>query len=148
MDTGVDDLDHQLDPAVIARAEAALAALRDDYLGWVEADLGRLCRVLDRIRGDDDQGGEDCDRAAMEEMFAVAHDIKGQAATFGYPLLTELASGFCHLLRDVGGDGLLVRLELLVSAMVEVVTTRLEGDGGERGQALLLRSAGRTIPEG
>jgi len=34
-----------------------------------------------------------------EEFFRAAHDIKGQAATFGYPLAAEVADSLCRLVE-------------------------------------------------
>ncbi|MGE5503500.1 MAG: Hpt domain-containing protein [Actinomycetota bacterium] len=79
-----------LDPAALARAEAALDALQDSYAAWLQADLARLDAAL--AAGD------------LAGAFAVAHDIKGQAATFGYPRVTELAGELCRRLK-AGGDG-------------------------------------------
>src|SRR5262249_51708372 len=32
--------------------------------------------------------------------FRAAHDIKGQAVTFGFPLVAEVASGLCRLIEE------------------------------------------------
>ena len=68
-----------------------------------------------------------------DRMFAIAHDIKGQAGTFGYPLLSDLAARLCRLLQTDGAEG----AGSLVAAMAEVVRDRLAGDGGERGREMV-----------
>lgn len=135
MATGDDETD--LDPTVLALAEAALAALHDDYLDWVTADLGRLHAALATVRG----AGAEQWRKAADALFAVAHDIKGQAATFGYPLLTRMGGELCRLAREERDDGgrIVARMEWLAMAMTQVVADRLDGDGGARGRDLLRR---------
>lgn len=124
--TGNHDLLSELpgiDPVALARAEAALAALADNYLAWAEADVARLRAALDPFQPD--------------LLFAIAHDVKGQAGTFGFPLITELANRLCRLLESqpVDQDG----AALLVELMSEARSRRLDGDGGEDGRRLLAR---------
>ena len=88
--TGDDDLLPELDPLALARAEAALAALSNNYLAWADADLTRLQGALAPFQPD--------------LLFAVAHDMKGQAGTFGFPLITELAHRLCRLLENQPAD--------------------------------------------
>lgn len=130
-----------VDPDALARAEAALHALSDDYLRWVEADLIRLGAALAALRAADQESWP----VAAEALFAVAHDIKGQAATFGYPLLTRLGGMLCRTVRQEGGTAALARVETLVTAMAEVVDLRLCGDGGEQGRDLVARLHGQGV---
>ncbi|HLO77621.1 MAG TPA: Hpt domain-containing protein [Magnetospirillum sp.] len=129
---GDDDLD--VDPDALARAEAALAALSGDYLTWARADVSALEASLSSLRQTDPARRPE----VLARSFAIAHDIKGQAATFGYPLLTRLGNAVCRLID--GGSAAdaaqIGRLELLTAAMSEVVAGGLAGDGGERGRAL------------
>ncbi len=122
--TGDDDLLlPDLDPATLARAEAALAALSDTYLTWADGDLTRLRAALSPFQPD--------------LLFAVAHDMKGQAGTFGFPLVTELANRLCRLLEQQPTD--VAGATLLVDLVTEVLRRRLSGDGGEDGRRLLAR---------
>lgn len=81
---GEDDLP-DLDPAALARAEAALAALADSYRAWSAADCARLLEAH--------QTGD------RSRVFTIAHDIKGQAATFGFPEITRRAAELCRALE-------------------------------------------------
>lgn len=123
-----------LDPVALARAEAALAALSDNYLAWADADLARLRAALDPFRPD--------------MLFTIAHDMKGQAGTFGFPLVTELANSLCRLLEGDRDD--VARATLLVELLGEAVSRRLDGDGGEDGRRLIERipSPARCAEEG
>lgn len=127
----------EIDAQALARAEAALAALADDYLSWVQADLTRLDRAMAALCAADAGQWP----AVAEPVFAVAHDIKGQAGTFGYPLLTRLAAEMCRQVRGAApADPVaLARLAALAGAMAQIIAERLRGDGGEAGAALLAR---------
>lgn len=102
---GDDDLLPELSPEALARAEAALAALSDDFRAWAEVDLARLRAALDPFQ--------------PESLFAIAHDIKGQAGTFGYPAATELANRLCRLLEAGGAD--VARVAALVEALADAL---------------------------
>lgn len=121
--------------AVLAQAEAAVAALSAEYRAWAEADLAKLRDTLAQLRRDP------ADTTALRRLYAVAHDMKGQAATFGYPLLTRIAQALCRFLEDQPALGAhqLDHLALLVEAAATVLERRLEGDGGAEGHALLSR---------
>lgn len=125
----------ELDPEALARADAALAALSRDYLRWVQADVATVTTILNGVRMD----GAACWAGECRRLFAVAHEIKGQGATFGYPLMTALGKAVCDLLH--GGPALdaplLARLDALGAAMTLVVEQELCGDGGARGHELM-----------
>jgi len=131
MPAGADDIP-DIDPAALARAEAALAALSERYLAWAGADVARLVAGLDGLRAGD--GG------SLAEVFAIAHDIKGQAATFGYPLVTAIANRLCRLIEAGPAD--ITAIAAHVDAIAAAVAQRLGGDGGDEGRRLLRRLEG------
>ncbi|MEM7173426.1 MAG: Hpt domain-containing protein [Pseudomonadota bacterium] len=83
---------------VAAEAERALSALKEQYDGLVANDIAKL-RALWQEADQNPDKAED----ALTQIFALCHDIKGQAATFGYPLLTDVAALLCGFLRFDGG---------------------------------------------
>ena len=124
----------EISAEAMARAEAALAGLSLRYLGWAEADMARLRARLDEVRA----AGPDAIKA-LAAMFTISHDMKGQAATFGYPLITELGNRLCRRIETCPSPAHqdLERIARLVEAIGEVLGARLEGDGGEAGRRLL-----------
>jgi HPt (histidine-containing phosphotransfer) domain-containing protein len=84
IDSGSDD--------PIARAEKALAALSPEFDGWMDAE----CKRLDKARRELVDGGFTA--AKKEALFHAAHDIKGEAATFGYPAVASAADSLCRLI--------------------------------------------------
>jgi chemotaxis protein histidine kinase CheA len=85
---GDKDLD---DP--VARAEKALAGLSGEFKEWMQAEAARLSAAYAAIL----DGG--FTSAACEELFRAAHDIKGDAATFGYPSAAAAADSLCRIIE-------------------------------------------------
>jgi hypothetical protein len=137
--TATDDFP-PIDPAALARAEAALAALEGRYIAWAEADLARLEAAWADLAAGSEGAGDIPSGPARRRLFSVAHDMKGQAATFGYPLVGDFANCLCRIVESA--DDLdpadHARSERLVAAVGRVIRERLSGDGGAEGQALRL----------
>jgi HPt (histidine-containing phosphotransfer) domain-containing protein len=77
----------------VARAERALALLSGEFAGWMDAECERLHAARGALKA---QGFHPQTHAAL---FHAAHDIKGQAATFGYPFVASLAASLCRLIE-------------------------------------------------
>ena len=83
----------------VARAEKALAALSADFGSWMDSE----CNRLDHARRDIlNNGFSDANKQAL---FRAAHDIKGQAATFGYPAVASAAASLCRLIEYAPDPG-------------------------------------------
>ncbi|PTW61623.1 Hpt protein [Breoghania corrubedonensis] len=79
----------------VAAAEAALAKLSTNFNSWMEQETESL-----RVTWVDiEENGLDEER--RDTLFRHSHDIKGQAATLGYPLAGHIADSLCHLLETV-----------------------------------------------
>jgi chemotaxis protein histidine kinase CheA len=85
---GEKDLD---DP--IARAEAALAGLSGEFKSWMNTEAARLSAAYAAIQK---HGFTD---DACDELFRAAHDIKGDAVTFGYPSAGAAADSLCRIIE-------------------------------------------------
>ncbi|EJW13619.1 Hpt domain protein [Rhodovulum sp. PH10] len=77
----------------VAAAEKALAALSGEFADWMASESERLDTARRAI------AAQGFDAARRTELFHAAHDIKGQAATFGFPLAAEAAAGLCRLIE-------------------------------------------------
>ena len=121
-----------IDQEQIARAEAALAALAVEYLAWAAADLEKMRALAERL----------ADRADIERLYAVAHDVKGQGGSFGYPLMTAIADSLCRVLKTLQqAEAARPAIAAHLDAMALVLGERWAGGQGARGEALLLRLA-------
>jgi hypothetical protein len=77
----------------IERAEAALAELATEFSGWMNTECDRLDAARNEVKR---AGFNDTSR---DLLFRAAHDIKGQAATFGFPLVEPVAESLCRLVE-------------------------------------------------
>jgi HPt (histidine-containing phosphotransfer) domain-containing protein len=77
----------------VARAEAALDELAAEFAGWMNAECDRLEAARREARR------EGMTKKTHNEVFRAAHDIKGEAATFGYPAVAPVADSLCRLLE-------------------------------------------------
>lgn len=77
---------------VIEKAEVALAALKDEFTGWMDSE----CERLEAARQALHHAGASA--PTVKVLFLASHDIKGDAATLGYPLAGRIAASLCRLL--------------------------------------------------
>ena len=83
-----------LDPAAIAKAEAALKNLSGNFAQWLQDEITKLEAARQAIRA------EGVTPATMESLYLRAHDLKGLGATYGYPLITRICASLCMLTDD------------------------------------------------
>jgi HPt (histidine-containing phosphotransfer) domain-containing protein len=77
----------------VGRAEKALAGVSGEFKNWMAIEADRLSAAHAAIRLD---GFTDDTR---EELFRAAHDIKGDAATFGFPSAGAAAESLCRIIE-------------------------------------------------
>ena len=88
---GVSGIDYE----AIARAEQALSELSSSFNNWMLEECHKLADRRTVIHRDGPN------RETLEALFHVAHDIKGQAATLGFPLASGPATSLCKLLYEI-----------------------------------------------
>jgi HPt (histidine-containing phosphotransfer) domain-containing protein len=77
----------------VARAEKALAGLSGEFKDWMAIECDRLAAAHAAILKD----GFTTDTS--QELFRAAHDIKGDAATFGFPTAGAAAESLCRIIE-------------------------------------------------
>jgi chemotaxis protein histidine kinase CheA len=83
-----------LDMAAVKRAEQAMDTLKSEFADWLADDVGVLVAARTRY-------GEQPDAATRAALLRAAHDIKGQAATFNYPLIARVAGSLSRMIGDL-----------------------------------------------
>jgi hypothetical protein len=78
-----------IDPAAIARAEAALKSLSSNFTQWLADEITKLDAAREQVR---QQG---VTPESMENLYLRAHDLKGLGTTYGYQLITRIAGSLC-----------------------------------------------------
>lgn len=94
---GVDELS-------IAAAESAMKDLSGDFQNWMGDEVNRLVAAFEQFR--DSRPGE----RDVGNLFRASHDIRGQAAVFGYPLAAEIAGSLSKLLDKIEPEYLPIQL--------------------------------------
>jgi hypothetical protein len=113
----------------MAEAAASLDLLVADYEAWTLKALGEMRAALGVAQACPEDPTE-----PLRRIFDGAHDLKGQGASFGYPLITRIAQSLCRLghagpleactaerLRAVGAH---------LDVLVLILEKRIRGDGG------------------
>lgn len=78
--------------ALEKQAQKVVSSLNETFLAGAKESAERLLSLLETARAK-----EPAEQAAFMKgfLFPVAHDLKGQGATFGYPLLSDLGAHLC-----------------------------------------------------
>ncbi len=122
-----------VDPTVLEKAERVIAEMSGEYLDWVKGDLKK---IQDAFEGLKSSGGA---KENLENIFEIAHDMKGQGGSFNYPLITIVANDLCRLLESLENAGAkeMEVIRLHIDTMRVIITNGMEGEGGQAGEQLL-----------
>lgn len=118
----------------LAEAEKALKKMSEDYPDWVSGLVVKLQEQHGRCVDSPEMRVE-----CFEEINHMAHDMKGQGGTFGYPLITSFADslyGFTVKRPGEISDNQIELVKAHLDAMRAVIRGRVSGSGGEIGQKL------------
>jgi chemotaxis protein histidine kinase CheA len=80
-----------VDSDIVARAEKAMDGLKTEFSDWLADDIQTL---------NDAQAKFAAERNAETSgaLFRAGHDLRGQATTFGFPLIARIASSLAKLM--------------------------------------------------
>ena len=82
-----------LDLSAVQRAEQAIDDLKGEFTGWVIEDVNRLTEAHQAY-------AKQSDAETLGDLYRAAHDLKGQATTFDFPLVSRVGSSLCKLTDD------------------------------------------------
>jgi chemotaxis protein histidine kinase CheA len=119
----------------VARAERAMAELSSEFESWMDSE----CERLDAARKAVGESG--FSQSTRDDLFHAAHDIKGEAATFGYPAVAMVADSLCRLI-DLSPDMARIPFTLVeqhVDAMLAIHREHANADAKELTDALIAR---------
>jgi hypothetical protein len=83
-----------IDPAAIAKAEAALKSLASNFTQWLADEITKLDAARQQVKA---QGATP---ETMENLYLRAHDLKGLGTTYGYQLITRIAGSLCRMIDE------------------------------------------------
>jgi len=87
-----------IDMAAVKRGEAAFENLKSEFNDWLATDVTRLGECRDRY-------AQDPNSETRDELFRAAHDLKGEAATLDFPIISRIAASLSHLIDTTGAAG-------------------------------------------
>ena len=119
----------------LERAEAEFEKMAEEYPDWVQGYVKHLAEHLGRCV---DSPEERPDR--FRRLHLMAHDLKGQGGTFGYPLISYFGDSLYNFTGNRENDIQDNQVEIVkahIDAMRVVINDRIEGDGGEAGKILI-----------
>jgi len=83
-----------IDMAAMKRADGALDTLKSEFADWIASDVKTLIDARARY-------AKTPDAPSRDALMRAAHDIKGQAATFNFPLIARVAGSLSRLIGDL-----------------------------------------------
>lgn len=122
-------------PDAVREAEAAVAALADSFLEWINEDINRAKEALARA---EDKPGDN--QPELRAIFEVVHNVKGQGGSFGYDLLTGIGGSLCDYLREEAASANEKQLKVIsahFAAMDFVLEKNIQGSGDAIGDQLV-----------
>ncbi|MBP6819223.1 MAG: Hpt domain-containing protein [Ferrovibrio sp.] len=119
---------------MLKTADQRVAALKNEFGSILKRDTQTIIELL--RNAETDLAGR---QRYLLDLRRVAHELRGQGGTFGYPLVTAVCDSYCKLL-DMIKDVDEARLPLVrthVDALRAVVGADIKGDGGAIGRELM-----------
>jgi hypothetical protein len=121
---------------MLEQASASLDKMSEDYPDWAAVQVSELRAMHGRM-----VDTPETRRKNYDAIRALAQEIKGQGATFGYPLV----STFALSLQDCTGPGAPLtdnHVEVVkahVDSIGAVIKDRVKGNGGQIGKELTMQ---------
>ena len=124
----------EFSPDILAQAEEEMERSSVEFTDWALGYLKQLSQHCDEALASPGDR-----RKQFEEINLLAHELRGQGGTFGYPLVTT----FAKMLYDFTGpqgaqeDSAVEIVKAHVDALRVVIREKISGDGGQIGKELL-----------
>jgi len=122
-----------VDDAAVKRMEAAVQGLRGEFESQAKTESVKLAAAAaDLLR-------EPNNIEKRQTVYMLAHELRGQGGTYGYPLITRFGDQLCRYLdaADFLDAKALVVVKAAADAIVVVINNGVAGDGGDIGRQLV-----------
>lgn len=128
----------KISAAALAAAENEFDKMAEDYPDWVQGHLSQLYEFHKACL--EDEGKR---KAQFKLLNQIAHDMKGQGGTFGFPLISHFAESLYQFTvpsdEEVPPpikDNDIEIVKAHIDSMKAVISGRVSGDGGAIGREL------------
>jgi hypothetical protein len=123
-----------LDMSVVVKAETAIKEISADFPQWMSAEIDALRSLRDEFR----MNGLNTENA--RELFLHLHNIRGQAATLGFPLVGQIAGSLCEVVQNIPAKDIPKEvIENHIDAIFAIVNEKATGTGNEIARKLVAR---------
>ena len=119
--------------AAILKALNAASHQIEGYQGWAVDGLEDLWREFQRSAANGKCGGDQ-----IQKLFDMAHEIRGQGGSFGFPIISVIGDSLCKFM-DGRAELTVLDLDVVrihIFAMKAVFRQGLKGDCGEAGREI------------
>lgn len=118
----------------VARAEAAVGRLAQHFDDWMKDEVSKVLDGHDAWVSTGHDPGE-----PQRAFYRAVHDVKGQAATLGFPLAAKAAASLCALLDHMDPARPVPRqlIDSHVDAIGAIFRERAKSDDDRVGTALV-----------
>lgn len=119
---------------LIRRADNQVAKLAGEFEQIFAENILALGAAMTALR---QSNGEDED--ALGKLRSLLHDLRGQAGTFGYPLVSQVGDSACKFIdlsSEIGATEVEV-LNMHIDALKAISQAKIKGDGGPIGAELM-----------
>jgi hypothetical protein len=122
---------------LLAKAEEAAQRVIDtiDLSETTKPQIAELQAAVDKISGGADQADHE------KRIFSIMHDLRGEGANFGYPLVARIAASMNHYLDSAPPGGRARKdidvIRAHVDALRGVLANKLKGETGEIGAKIV-----------
>ncbi len=123
----------ELPTELLEEAEEQLERAALDFTEWARDYLAKLSDLCTEALMHPEQRNKH-----FEEINLLAHELRGQGGTFGYPLISEFGKMLYEVTREgcSENDSAVEIVKAHVDTMRAVLREKIAGDGGEVGRAL------------
>ena len=123
-----------IDPDLIKQAESVLDNMSGEFADSVGLEIARLMKLALDLEGDPSKSEK-----VMKRARRVGHELRGQGATYGYDLISEVAASLFRyterLYSHVELSPEVIRAH--ADAMRAIIKNDVKGDGGPIGTDLV-----------
>jgi len=119
--------------SALAAAEADFQEFGEDYADWAKSQVKAL---QEQYKACLEEGADF--RKIFMKINELSNDLRGQGATFGYPLVSDFSRSLCAITHSVVAFSKtrLVLIKTHLDSIDLVIRQKLEGDGGPMGKEI------------
>jgi hypothetical protein len=122
-----------LDPSLLNKAEKALDDVKPQIEAHVKGEAGRLHALMAKV-----STSQGKDPEALQEMFRVSFELKGQGTSAGFNLVTRFADSLCRYIeasREPGPKEIAI-IKAHVDSIAAILGRGIQGDQNPIGLAI------------